>query len=73
MEWVRVEQEYPPEEQKPNSLWFDVWRDGDHHMNDVKFKDGKFFEQITDGDGDYSHEEEVTNVTHWLFITPPCR
>lgn len=71
MKWINIEQELPPEEEKPNTLWFDVFTSNGYRLTSIKFEKGKFFEQILDGDGDYSHDEELVNVTHWLYITDP--
>ncbi len=70
MNWIKCEDQLPPEEQKINTLWFDVWVEG-FRLIDVKYKNGDFIEQIQDHDGDYSHDEKIYNVTHWAAITKP--
>lgn len=69
-EWISVEDELPPEEVKMNTLYFDVWRDGFREVG-VKFKGGEFYRQCVDYQGDYSHDELIENVTHWLEPEPP--
>ena len=72
-EWISVETRLPPEEDKINSSWFDVYTEDNERKVDVKFRAGKFMDQIEDYRGDYSHEEEISGVTHWMLpVGPPC-
>lgn len=70
MKWHDIKDCTPREEIAGNTLYYDVWVNG-WRVVDVKFKGGAFFEQITDHDGDYSHDEVVDGVTHWLEVLPP--
>lgn len=72
MEWVNIKDKLPPFEETINTLWFDVWIELGARIPDVKFReDGKFCKQILDYDGDYSHDEEISNITHWMEVEPP--
>ena len=70
MEWIKCTDKLPPEETKMNTLYFDVWANG-YRVVDAKFYDGAFYEQIDDCDGDYSHDEAIKMVSHWLLVEPP--
>ena len=68
-EWISVKDCLPPEEEKMNTLWFDVWCG--HRETDVKFRDGVFELQVEDADGDYSHDVTLDDVTHWMHKPMP--
>lgn len=70
MEWINKNDELPPEEKEENTLWFDVWANGNREP-DAKFKDGDFYRQVLDYQDDYSHDEKIEDVTHWMYVTEP--
>lgn len=72
MDWISVEDRLPEEEKTMNSLWFDVWDAGCKRREvDIKFANGKFIRQCEDYQGDYSHDEIMENVTHWMELPEP--
>ena len=70
MKWVSILDSLPPEEKEINTLWFDVWSHGEREV-DVKFYEGNFYRQVLDYQGDYSHDEKMNGVTHWLVVEEP--
>lgn len=70
MEWTNVKDKLPEEPKAHEQVFVDVWEKGER-ITDANYQDGKFFELVTDNDGDYSHKEDIKNVTHWLVVTSP--
>ena len=68
--WISVEDELPEEPKKYEQTWVDVWSK-DERITDVNFFNGKFWIYHEDCDGDFSHHEEIENVTHWMIEPKP--
>ena len=69
-DWISVEDRLPPEPKGVEQIWVDVWAHGERYV-DANYRDGKFYNLISDYDGDYSHKEEIEGVTHWSIPEPP--
>lgn len=70
-EWNDVNVELPPDDPKPyESTWVDVWI-SDHREPDVTFKKGNFERMVLDYQGDFSHYENISGVTHWMYPSEP--
>ena len=72
--WISVEDRLP--EELPEDLgrfgrqWVDVWVAG-KRTPDVIFFKGSFNRMIEDRDGNFSHFEEICEVSHWLKPESP--
>ena len=73
-EWIDVNDRLP--ENTGLNDHFDVWvapkqlRSG-YREADVQIKDGEFKTVELDGDGDFSHLENISHVTHWIPLPKP--
>ena len=68
--WIGIDDTLPDEPKKHDQKWVDVWI-GDERKVDVNFFGGKFHAVIEDYQGDFSHHEEIKNVTHWMVVNSP--
>ena len=68
--WISVDSELPEEPGRYNQKWVDVWVNGEREV-DVSFFDGKFHLVVEDYQGDFDHQEEIKNVTHWMVVNSP--
>jgi len=70
-EWISVEDELPEEPKSEYcSTFVDLYiadKSNGYRKPDCEFRDDKFWEFIEDYQGDYSHMEEMKNVTHWMY------
>jgi hypothetical protein len=63
-EWISVNDRLPDDKD-----CVDAW--SEFRFADCDFERDDFYEVILDGDGDYSHSELISNVTHWMPLPPP--
>jgi hypothetical protein len=63
-DWISVDDRLPDEKQ-----CVDAW--SEFRFTDCDFRHGDFYEVMLDGDGDYSHSELISDVTHWMLVMPP--
>lgn len=71
-EWISVDDRFP--EPKPkyvfDSGWIDVLSSVDGRRTDAFYFEGKFWTPVFDHQGDFDHDDELKNITHWM--TPPA-
>lgn len=66
--WIDIKDRLPANSSIGDKRYYDIWCSDYGRIADVEFFEDCFQGMILDYQGDYSHNNKIENVTHWMEV-----